>query len=248
MCGSAGNAHFLLDQVDGLNNICIRINREITDLSVFRCVFFRSLQHFLQSRFGPGKAKIQRIQHLIIAARQRLIGLLQRFKTDTHFIGVVGHVCNSHIGIFSRRRRITIQRAQQRPGKAGDGLHVLVCRHPGGLVRVVGVLHHRVGARFKQRLHAAGQLLEAGIGVQAGLGQNADSGGRCTCPGNGGFAQDGKGRADLLAEPAPAFCKLLTVRRSSLYGLFVFAGIKGDFRKQVKYVHCLSSPPSARRA
>ena len=117
----------------------------------------------LHFRFRAAIAELQVVQHRVVLLGKALIRRLDHGHIRTHFVGIVGHICNCHVGIFDGLFGVAAERLDQACGERGDRLHVLVCRQTGRFVGVGGVALQFLGVVLEQRVHTAYKLLIVGI-------------------------------------------------------------------------------------
>ena len=94
--------------------------------------------------FGLGAtvAQLQVVQHRVVLLGEALIGCLKRGHIRAHFVGVIGHIRNSHIRILDGFLSVAAKGSDQACRKARDRLHVFVCRKTGSLIGVCSISLH----------------------------------------------------------------------------------------------------------
>ena len=152
------NIHALLDNVYSRNHVRIGINIVFNARNSL-CISKQTFHFFL----GAAVTELKVIEHSIVLLCKALIRILYGFNVRTHFIGIVGHIRNSHIRIFGGFLSITAEGRNEACGEAGDGFHVLVCGHTCRLICVCGILLNRFGGILKQSVNAAYKLLIIGV-------------------------------------------------------------------------------------
>ena len=191
--GRAGDVHARLNDMDRVYHIGIGF--EVVVDAGDRLGIGQQPLHF---GFCTAVAELQVVQHRVVLLGKALIRRLDHGHIRAHFVGVVGHICNCHVGVFDCFFGIAAEGLNQACGERGDRLHVLVCRQTGRFVGVGGVALQFLGVVLEQRIHAAHQLLIIGVGGDNFLAQ-LDSGG----PGSGGDCTHC--RADALEDAAQLF-------------------------------------------
>jgi len=114
-------------------------------------------------------AELEVVQHLIVAARQALVGCGDGLHAGAHFVGVVGHVCDGRVCQRGGGLGVAAQALQQAGRKAGDRLHVGVGGKPGCGKGVVGCGDDLACGVAKQRFYASDALFE-GCALGDGFG------------------------------------------------------------------------------
>ena len=189
----------------------------------------RISQQPLHFGFRAAVAELQVVQHRVVLLGKALICRLDHGHIRAHLVGVVGHICNCHVGVFDRLFGVAAEGLDQTCRERGDRLHVFVCRQTRCFIGVCSVALQLLGIIFEQCIYAAHQLLIIGVGGNDFLAQ-LDSGG----PGSG--SDSAHRRADALEDAAQLF-KLVTGFFRFLSGIIDLAAhVSGIFRSVVHLI------------
>ena len=193
LCGRAGDVHARLNDVDSVYHIGIGF--EVIVNAGDRLGIGQQPLHF---GFRSAVTELQVVQHRVVLLGKSLIRRLDHRHIRAHFVGVVGHIRNCHVGILDRLFGVAAKRLDQACGERGDRLHVFVCRQTRCFIGVCSVALQLLGVVLEQRVHTAHQLLIVGVGRNDFLAQ-LDGGG----PGSG--SDRAHCRANALEDAAQLF-------------------------------------------
>nr|DAZ47801.1 MAG TPA: hypothetical protein [Caudoviricetes sp.] len=107
-CSGAGDVHFRLDHMDGVHDV-----RERFHVVLHAGDLLRIRQQPLHFLFGAAVAQLQVVQHGVILFCEPLVGVLNGRHVRAHFVGVVGHVHDCHVGFVRRFHRVAAQGLEQ---------------------------------------------------------------------------------------------------------------------------------------
>ena len=122
------------------------------------------LQEAFHLRFGTAIAQLQVIQHGVVLFGETLVSIGDPLHVGAELIGVIGHICQRHVGNFRRLGGIPAQALQQGCRKAGDLLHIAIGGHSSSLVCLLRIGNHRGGRILEQCFDATQTLLQIGSG------------------------------------------------------------------------------------
>ena len=134
LCGRAGDVHARLNDMDGIYHIGIGF-----EVIVDAGDRLRIGQQPLHFGFRATVAQLQVVQHRVVLLGKALIRRLDHGHIRAHFVGIVGHIRNCHVGVLDRLFGVAAEGLDQTCGERGDRLHILVCGQTGCFVCVCSV-------------------------------------------------------------------------------------------------------------
>ena len=109
----AGDAHLLLNRVDGLHDVGIGLDGEIGGLALLGAELVGVRDEALHLLLSAAVPELQVVEHREVLLGEALVGVLHALHVGAHLVDVVRHVDHGHVGVLRRLGGVSAHRLHE---------------------------------------------------------------------------------------------------------------------------------------